>query len=116
MITPHFANQILDTHLRGFLALHTSDPGETGAAELRGRAYKRQAVDGAFAASASGLRVNSIGIPFDDLPRGEITHVALWDSREGGKLLMSEKLGETRKLYAGDALTFESGMLGFALD
>jgi hypothetical protein len=54
------------TALIGFLSLHTTDPGTTGANEVAGGSYARQAI--AFGAASGGTAASSSGQTFTNMP------------------------------------------------
>lgn len=117
MISPTFANRILDHFLRDgvFVSLHSGDPGETGAHELTGRGYGRAAI-GEMLAANGGLKLNARAIEFENLPKAEISHVGYWDAQRAGVFLGGEKLGDKRIVFEGDRARFEKEQLGFAID
>lgn len=91
-----------------YISLHTADPGTTGANEVSGGSYARQAVT--WGAAASGSKASTADITFN-VPSGTtITHVAGWTAstggtfRGGGALAVSQAFGTagTYKIAAGD--------------
>ncbi len=113
-ITRHFASEVLKQYLRGelYLSLHTGDPGETGANEVAGRAYRREACGDAFKESADGLFLNARELEFYDLPTCDVTHVGLWS---GQRLIWSEQSESVRNVKSGDSIRFGEGKIGFSL-
>ena len=66
-----------------WVSLHSADPGESGAGELRD--YARQAV--AFGAGEAGAVVNRSALQYDNLPAATLTHFGVWDAERGGHYL-----------------------------
>jgi hypothetical protein len=54
------------TALIGFLSLHTTDPGTTGANEVTGGSYARQAIT--FGAASGGTATSTNGQTFTNMP------------------------------------------------
>lgn len=89
------------------VSLHTADPGTTGANEVSGGSYARQAVT--WGAAASGVKSSTADITWN-VPGGTtITHVAGWTAstggtfRGGGALAVSQAFASdgTYKVTAG---------------
>jgi len=100
-----------------YIALHDGDPGETGANEVTGGAYARQA--GAFGAATAGAVSNTATIDFTGMPAATVTHVGVWDSSTatattnfvwGGALTASRVVG------AGATFRIVIGNLDVTLD
>jgi hypothetical protein len=71
-----------------YVALHTADPGETGANEATGGSYARQQAD--FAAAASGTLQNNANIDFASMPAvtgNGIVGWSVWDAVSAGNCL-----------------------------
>lgn len=69
------------------ISLHTADPGTTGASEVVGGSYARQAVT--WSAAASGVKSNDVELVFQVPTSTTVTHVGGWDGstfRGGGEL------------------------------
>jgi hypothetical protein len=70
-----------------FVALHSADPGDTGAtAELTGGGYARQQV--AFGAAASGTTSNTGAITWS-VPAGNVVAWSVWDAVSAGNCLQT---------------------------
>ena len=70
------------TAIMGFASLHTADPGGTGASEVTGGGYARQAVTWDAAAGAvAGLNGT---LSFSGPASGGATHLGLWSAVTGG--------------------------------
>jgi hypothetical protein len=81
-----------------FASLHTADPSTTGANEVAGGAYTREAITW-NAASAGSLDNNAN--PVFDVPAGTtVTHYGLWSAASGGTF------------YAGDDLSASETFTG----
>jgi hypothetical protein len=90
-----------------YVALHTSDPGETGATgELAGNGYARQSAT--FAAASGNSAVASADLTFtaSGANWGTITHASIWDALSGGNCLYYGALTTSRVVNDGDSLTF----------
>lgn len=99
-----------------WIALHTADPGETGASgELSGNGYSR--VASAFGAAVSGGASNTGLVAFNASGGdfGVITHCSIWDASTGGNCLWQGPC--TNKTIAdGDSYQFPIGALTVSLD
>jgi hypothetical protein len=95
-----------------YLALHTAAPGETGANEVAGAGYARQAV--AWGAPTDGVGTNSgtvtVPVPTSGGPFA-VTHVGLWDAVSGGNFLDGDDLPATINAAAGDSIQWTAGQL-----
>jgi hypothetical protein len=123
-ISNYLEAKILDHVLRNtsytpastvYLALHTTDPGETGTgAEVTGGSgpYARKSIT--FAAASGGsiamdtVSAHPSGIDFSGMPGCTVTHVALWDALSSGNCLWSGALTSSRTVTAGDTLRITS--------
>ena len=103
-----------------YVALHTADPGETGASEVlvaTDADYVRKAVT--FGASASGANASTSQVSWtvDTASAGyTVTHASIWDAVSAGNCLISGALTSPRTLAALGVLTFEIGEVIAALD
>jgi hypothetical protein len=92
------------------ISLHTADPGGTGASEVAGGSYARQAV--VWGAASGGAKTNTNQMIFNIPPGTTTTHVGGWDAvtsgtwRGGGTLTASQPYpnGGTYRIEPG-ALT-----------
>ena len=77
-------NQALDalsggaTNVLAYVALHTGDPGTTGASENSGGGYARQACS--WNAAASAAKTNSTALTFTTAGVTPITYLAGWSA------------------------------------
>ena len=99
-----------------YVALHTGDPGETGASgEVSGNGYARQAatwntVSGGATDNASAVTFTAAGGGW-----GTITHASIWSAASGGNCFW--KGAVTNKTVAdGDSYQFAAGALDVSLD
>lgn len=117
MSLSNYAEDKLNDHLNGktafalpsvHISLHTAAPGETGANEVTGGSYARQAVAGAgWNASAGGLADNAAAILFTGMPAVTVVAVGEWDAASAGNLLRYGWLSTVRKLFVANDLTTE---------
>lgn len=81
--TTAVANAELDTMFQSmFVSLHTGDPGLTGASEVAGGSYIRQAEN--FGAAAAKALTNAAAIEFAGMPAVTVTHVGFWSADTAG--------------------------------
>lgn len=122
-ISDYYENKILDHMLRAqaftppatvYVSLHTADPGETGASEVTGGSYAREAVT--FAAASGGTVASSADLTFASMPAATITHTALWDASSAGNCLWTGALSASKTLQAGDTFQILSGNLTVSVD
>lgn len=83
-----------------YLSLHTADPGATGASEVTGGTYVRQAVP--KVASSSGTYTNNANIDFTLMPACTVTHAGLWSASTTGTYYWGSALGASKATNAGD--------------
>lgn len=115
-------NKILDKVFRNtdftvttpYLSLHTDDPGETGANEVTGGSYARQAAT--FDAAANGATANSGAINFTSMPGVTVTHVGLWDASSNGNFLWGGAATASKVVNAGDTYQVGAGDLDITLN
>lgn len=70
-----------------FLALHTADPGETGANEAAGGSYARQEITAKLGASSGGAVTTTADTEFAVMPAATIFGVSIWDAVSAGNCL-----------------------------
>lgn len=97
-----------------YLSCHTANPAETGANEVTGGSYARQAI--AFDAPVGNVVSNSAQIEFTGMPATTVTHLALWDAASAGNCLWDGAMAASRTLEAGDTLRFAAGTVDVDLD
>lgn len=98
-----------------WLALHTADPGETGATAEHGAGigYSRQSVTFAAATSGAGTAASSNSQTFTASGAGfsTVTHGSLWDASSGGNCLYKGALTASKTVAAGDSIVFATGAI-----
>ncbi len=92
-----------------YVSLHTGDPGLTGANEVIGGSYAREAVS--FGAASGGAMENDALVRFDSVPAGTITHLGLWDAASAGNFLWGGALTASKTQNDGDPFEFASGAI-----
>ena len=93
-----------------YLALNTTDPGTTGAGEVTGGSYARQAIT--FAAASGGSKASSSGQTFTGMPAeaGGIPYASLWTAATAGTFLGGlTTTGLSGAVSAGSTITVASG-------
>ncbi len=114
-------NKILDYLLKGiaftvnpvYVSLHTATPGLTGASEVSGGSYARQAANAAnWTAAAAGESSNVNSISYSGITVGvHITHMGLWDAVSGGNFIIGGALDVARTVIADETDVFVPGSL-----
>lgn len=122
-ISDYYENKILD-HMFGnvaftppatvYCSLHSADPGETGANEISGGSYARQAIS--WAAASGGSKKNSADITFTNMPAATVTHVGIWDASTAGNFLAGGALTASKTVNAGDTFKIAANDLTLTLD
>lgn len=103
-------NRILDAILKtAFLSLHTSFPGEEGDGEISGRGYSRQPIT--FSLSESGQSRNTNTVQWRDMPATTISHIGIWDSKEGGVLWWRAELPQPEQFFERNIAEYGEGMI-----
>jgi hypothetical protein len=101
-----------------YVALHTADPGETGATgELSGNGYARQSAT--FTEDTNGLVDNDADITFGPNTTtnwGSVSHVSVWDSLTTGNCLAKGALSSSVTINVNDSLKIATGALDISLD
>lgn len=91
------------TSTTNHVSLHSANPLETGASEIAGGSYARQAVAAAgWNASASGLSDNVSAISFTNMPAVTVVAVGLWDAVSAGNFLKGHWLSTVTKIFVAD--------------
>lgn len=95
-----------------YLALHTADPGETGAtSELSGAGYARQAVTFGAASAGAASNTSSHSFTASGANWGTVTHFSIWDAATTGNCLYSGALSVSRTINDGESATVASGAI-----
>lgn len=122
-ISTYLGNELLDHVLRNsaytppatvYLSLHTADPGLTGANQVTGGSYARQAL--AVDAAASKATQNTAAEAFTGMPAVTVTHVGIWDAVSAGNFLWGGALAASKTIAnAGDTFTIAIGDLDISI-
>lgn len=107
------ANGIIDGWSGHYVSLHTGDPGATGANEVTGGSYARQAVT--LSAASNKASSNSGALNFTGMPAATITHVGIWTAASDGTFEIGGSLTASKTTNAGDTFQFPVGDLDVAL-
>lgn len=93
-----------------YMGLNSADPGETGANELSGSGYARQAMS--FAAAVSKIAATDAGVTFS-ASGGDLTASfwTIWDAASGGNCIAAGSLAATTTITDGESRTFAAGTL-----
>lgn len=96
-----------------FVSLHTADPGNTGANEVAGGSYARQAATFTNAGNNPTVASNSgvIQYPTATAPWGTVTHFGLWSASSGGSFLGSAAVTVPKTIDTDDIARWEIGKL-----
>ena len=95
-----------------YVSLHQSDPGTTGASEVTGGSYVRQAAPAV--ASSSGTYTSNADVDFAGMPdttADDISHAGIWDASTVGNFLIGAALAAAKVTNAGDTFRIASGNL-----
>lgn len=87
-----------------FAGLHAGNPGITGANEVTGGSYIRQAIT--FGAAATSAMNNSGALNFTGMPAVAapgVTHISLWSAATAGTFLWAGPMATTRDVRAFEA-------------
>lgn len=93
-----------------YMSLHTATPGNTGASEVVGGSYARQAI--VFTTASAGVESNTLTINFSSLPAeaGGIPYFGLFTLASGGTYLGGGIVnGVPGPMSAGTSLSFGAG-------
>lgn len=124
-LTNYGEEQILNATLRGqnmtgvtpYVALFTSNPGETGeGTEVSGGGYER--VQATFTAPSNGTCSNSTDIVFPTATSswGTITHFAIMSAATGGNMWYYGPIDKATTVNANGTFKFPAGNLTFTID
>ena len=102
-----------------YASLHDSAPGETGASEMTGGSYARQALvaASAFTAASAGAISNNNDIDFAGMPAGTVVGAGVWDASSSGNFLGGGTITSGLKVVnADDTFRISAGDLDISLD
>lgn len=106
-----------------YVALHTANPGDTGAGEVTTTAYpayvRQDAAKGGAQADAwvetdNGVVKNALQLlyaMYDGAGPLTVTHFSVWDAATGGNMLVSAPLASSRTINPGDVLVVDAQKL-----
>lgn len=96
-----------------WISLHTGQPGQTGANEVRGGAYERRPITLDLVEAAGEGRAefrSTIEIP--EMPTATITHVGIWDAEGPVEFL---QLARPVQVLAGQTYRIKPGAIDVGL-
>jgi hypothetical protein len=103
-------NAVLFAGTTYYLSLHSADPGTTGASELTGGGYVRQAVT--FATWASGASSNTASAAVPNAGTTAATHFGLWTASTSGTYLIGGALASS---VTAASVTFAAGAVAVSV-
>lgn len=112
-----FNNAAAPAVVTPYISLHTADPGETGANEVAGGSYARQA--GSFGNAAAGAVTTTATIDFTGMPSATLTHVGVWSSSTAtasANFIWGGALTASKSTNSGDTFRIATGDLDVTLD
>ena len=102
-----------------YISLHTADPAGSGANEVSGGSYARQA-RGTFSQTGTDPRSASndaiIDFPVATAPWGTITHFGIWDAVSGGNFLGGYAVTTAKTITTDDIARWPAGALQVRAD
>jgi hypothetical protein len=101
-----------------FVSLHTANPGNTGASEVAGGSYARQAATFANTGNNPTVASNTgiIQYPTATAPWGTVTHFGLWSAASGGSFLGYNSVTTPKSIDTDDIARWEIGKLTVTTD
>lgn len=102
-----------------YVSLHTSDPGTTGANEVAGNAYTREAlgtVDQSGSNPTTGVNHADVTFPTATGLWGSITYWGLWSAASGGIFYGGKAVTTAKTIDVGDVARFPAGSLSLTGD
>ena len=94
-----------------YLSLHSADPGTTGASEITGGSYARQAIT--FGAASAGSQASTNSQAFSNMPAeaGGVPYFGVWTAATGGTYLCGGTTNLSAAISAGAAVNFATGSI-----
>jgi hypothetical protein len=113
-----YANKILDALFNNtalaitmpYISLHTADPGTTGASEVTGGSYARQAAS--FGAASGKALATDAAVEFGPMPACTVTHYGVWDALAGA-FVLGGPLTASKVINSGDTFRFPTSQMTF---
>ena len=101
-----------------FVSLHTADPGNTGANEVSGGAYARQAMTFANTGSNPTVAANTgvVQYPTATASWGTVTHFGIWSAVTGGTFLGYNTVTTPKAIGIDDIARWDIGKLTVTTD
>lgn len=125
-LTDHSENLMLDWLMTAgaatrptswYVALHTADPGETGATgELSGNGYARQSAAFTVVGSTADNDADIVFGPNTTTPWGTVSHASIWDAVSGGNCLWKGALSASVSVAVNDEVKIAAAALTVTLD
>ena len=97
------------TAVAGFASLHTSEPNNSGSAEVSGGAYTREAIS--WDPAVNGTAVTDDVIVFDIPADTTVTHLGYWSHAVGGTFYGSRALDASQTFATTGTYTIAAGNL-----
>lgn len=101
-----------------YVGLFTAEPGEndTSGEIPQGGGYTRSEIVFGNAVSGSISNTNEVLFPEASADWGVITHFAIFDSQEGGNMLVKGTFDIPKMIYFGDTVRIKAGELTISVD
>ena len=99
-----------------YLSLHTASPGTTGANEVTGGSYARQAIT--FGTASGGVATSTDGQTFSSMPAesGGVPYFGLWTAVTGGTYIGGGTTsGLSGAISSGTTISFATGAVTAAI-
>ena len=99
-----------------YLSLHSATPGQTGASEVSGGSYARQAIT--FGSATAGTELSTNSQTFTNLPveASGIPYFGIWSTVSGGTYIGGgTTTGLTGSLPAGISVNFATGAVSVSV-
>lgn len=93
-----------------YMSLHTADPGTTGASEITGGSYARQAIQ--FGSASAGSQASTDSQSFTSMPAeaGGAPFFGIWSAATAGTYLVGGSTsGLSGAISAGSTVAFATG-------
>lgn len=109
-------NQALDalsggtTNVLAYVSLHSATPGTTGASEMSGGGYARQACS--WNAASGGAKTNSSALTFSTAGSTAVTYVGTFSAATAGTYGIGAALGSS---VTAASITVAAGSISFAM-
>lgn len=94
-----------------FIAFHTANPGKTGASEVTGGSYARQAITFAAATSA-GIKGPPVDLEIPNMPATTVTHYSIHTAATGATMIHSDALSAPVAVLATQPFRIKASLLG----